>query len=324
MVSVSAGRRILDEGRALAGLEADTTSHWEKIISAIGALLGILAVYWVSRWFLEDTALHLMVASMGATAVLLFGAPHGVLSQPWALFVGHGVSAIIGVGCQKLFPGEPWTPALAVGAAVGAMHYLRCLHPPGGATALSAVIGGSDIHVLGYQYLVTPVLLNVIAIFVVAVAFNGLFAWRRYPAHLARRGGGTRSPGGEGGLLTHEDFAAALQQFDSYIDVSSEDLAELFELAMRHAREGGSHPAVVIPGRYYSNGRVGRDWSIRQVIDASEKDDPAGEQVIFKTVAGAGAYDTGLAGREEFRRWARYEVAPSGGHWVRVGMGKSD
>jgi CBS-domain-containing membrane protein len=61
------------------------------------------------------------------------------------------------------------------------MHYLNCLHPPGGATALSAVIGGQAVHQLGYQYLLTPVLLNVVTLLLIAIVFNYPFRWRRYP-----------------------------------------------------------------------------------------------------------------------------------------------
>src|SRR5690606_26570448 len=127
---------------ALLGIETNATSHNEKLISAVGALLGILTVYWASQWYLETAGILLMVASMGASAVLLFAVPHGALSQPWPVIGGHTVSAFIGVSCQLLYPDHALTPALAVGLAVGAMHYLRCIHPPGGATALSAVIGG--------------------------------------------------------------------------------------------------------------------------------------------------------------------------------------
>src|SRR5690625_7242859 len=82
-----------------------------------------------------------MLASMGATAVLLFAVPHGALSQPWAVVGGHVVSAIVGVTCQLLIPNLFWAAALSVGVAVAAMYYLRCIHPPGGATALAAEIG---------------------------------------------------------------------------------------------------------------------------------------------------------------------------------------
>src|SRR5690625_7670775 len=96
-----------------------------------------------------------MLASMGATAVLLFAVPHGALSQPWAVVGGHVVSAIVGVTCQLLIPNLFWAAALSGGVAVAAMYYLRCIHPPGGATALAAVIGGPELPALGSAYGIT-------------------------------------------------------------------------------------------------------------------------------------------------------------------------
>ncbi len=200
------------ELRLLLGIERNTTRHGEKWISGIGALLGILAVYGLTRWTFPTEAASavggaLMVTSMGASAVLLFAVPQGALSQPWAVVGGHLLSAFIGVSCQKLFPGHAWTAALAVGLAVLGMYYLRCIHPPGGATALAAVIGGPDVHALGYGYLLMPVLINVAAILSMAIAFNALFPWRRYPAHLHRRRQASRitQPAQRQFELTHQN-----------------------------------------------------------------------------------------------------------------------
>ena len=166
----------LQELRLWLGIERNTTSHGEKWISGIGALMGILCVYWITRWvfpqgFTGTPGGVVMLTSMGASAVLLFAVPHGALSQPWAVVGGHLISATIGVTCQQLFPDHAWTAALAVGLAVGAMHYLRCIHPPGGATALAAVIGGAEVHALGYHYLLAPVLINVAAILLMGLFF---------------------------------------------------------------------------------------------------------------------------------------------------------
>ena len=157
--------------------------HW---ISAAGGLFGILAVLWVSHVWLGGHAGMLVIASMGASAVLLFAAPHGAMSQPWPVFGGHMVSALIGVTCARWLGDEPMLAAsLAVALSIAAMYSLRCLHPPGGATALYAVLGGETVHALGYGYLFSPVLLNVVVLLAVAVAFNYPFAWRRYPQALA-------------------------------------------------------------------------------------------------------------------------------------------
>ena len=114
----------LHEPRLWLGLERNTTSHGEKWISAIGALLCIVAVYWITRAALPSGTVGLpggmiMLTSMGASAVLLFAVPQGALSQPWAVVGGHLVSATLGVARQKIFPDQIWTAALTVGLAVG-------------------------------------------------------------------------------------------------------------------------------------------------------------------------------------------------------------
>ncbi|WP_323844906.1 HPP family protein [Microbulbifer magnicolonia] len=307
------------------GIERNSTSNREKLLSALGAMLAIAAVIWVSHFsvsldLIAVSTSYFIVASMGASAVLLFAVPHGALSQPWPLLGGHLVSASIGVSCQLWLSDSLWVAGLAVGLAVGAMYYLRCIHPPGGATALTAVIGGTQVQTLGYDFVLIPVLVNVLAILFIAVTFNNLFPWRRYPAHLAHRH--KPAPGAEPAHreheLTQEDFAAAIQQLDSYVDITAEGLTELLELAKVHAERNIVHPAAIVPGRFYSNGKLGNRWSIRQIIDDASTADGR-DEVIYKTVAGSGAYDTGLCLRSEFRQWARFEVQYSNGHWVKVG-----
>src|SRR5574340_68790 len=154
--------------------------HW---VSAAGGLLGMLAVLWVSYLLLgRGHGNALIVASMGASAVLLSAAPHGALSQRWPVFGGQVISALVGVSCARWFGGEPMLAAsLAVALSIAAMYSLRCLHLPGGATALYAVLGGETVHALGYGYVFNPVLLNAVVLLAVAVLFNYPFAWRRYP-----------------------------------------------------------------------------------------------------------------------------------------------
>jgi CBS domain-containing membrane protein len=318
--------RSINEIKLFLGIERNTTSHKEKWISGVGGLLGVLMVYVGTDWFFPQGFTHsaghfLMVASMGASAVLLFAVPQGILSQPWALVGGHLVSAVIGVSCQKLLPDQLVTPALAVGLAVGAMHYLRCLHPPGGATALAAVIGGADVHSLGFDYVWTPILVNVALILAVAIVFNAPFAWRRYPAHLTRRMREAQSikPSEREFELTQEDFAAAMQQLNSYVDITTESLTELLELAKQHAEKNVTHPDEIVPGGVYSNGKLGKLWSVRQVLDASENEIPEKDRVIYKVLAGAEAYQTGICLRSEFRQWARFRVQPGmNGRWVKT------
>jgi CBS domain-containing membrane protein len=152
-----------------------STGRKEKVISATGGMLGLLLVSGVSHHFLDGGEAALVVASMGATAVLVFGIPHGPVSQPWPVVAGNVVSAVVGVTCAQWIPGVVLASAVAVGIAIWIMYELGCLHPPGGATALTAVIGGEQIGELGYGYVVTPVLLNVGLIVAAAVVFNLFF-----------------------------------------------------------------------------------------------------------------------------------------------------
>jgi len=313
----------LNELRLLLGVERNTTRASEKWISGLGALLGILAVYGLARWWLPpDSVLGgLMVASMGASAVLLFAVPQGALSQPWAVIGGHLLSGFIGVSCQTLLPGEAITPALAVGLAVCVMAFARCIHPPGGATALSAVIGGDAVHALGYHYLLVPVLLNVAAILAVAVLFNGLFGWRRYPAHLnyRARAAVVTPPAQRRFDLTQEDFHAAMEQLNAYVDITAEHMTELLELAKQHAEHDVIHPQDVQPGRSYSNGRLGRAWAVREVLEQTAPQ-TATDQVRYRVLAGESAGQTGTCSREAFRQWARFEVAAqASGRWTKAG-----
>ena len=103
------------------GVERYRVGHTEKLVSALGAFLGISVVFFSSTYFLQGEASYLIVASMGASAVLLFAVPHGPLSQPWSLIGGHFISAIIGVSCAKFIPDIFIAAPLAVGLA-GPFH----------------------------------------------------------------------------------------------------------------------------------------------------------------------------------------------------------
>lgn len=150
--------------------------------SWFGAFLGMGAVAWLNHRFFEGTTLVLMIGSFGASAVLVYGATRSPLAQPRNLIGGHLISALIGVAAFKLLHGTPWlAEAVAVATAIAAMHLTRTLHPPGGATALIAVIGDERVHALGYYYAVVPVGLGVLMLLVVALLVNNVPASRRYP-----------------------------------------------------------------------------------------------------------------------------------------------
>lgn len=291
-------------------------THAERLVSAFGGLLGILAVTAVSAYGLGAEGAALVIASMGASAVLLFAVPHGPLSQPWPVFGGHVLSAIIGVSCYYLIPAPMLAAAVAVGLAIGTMYYLRCLHPPGGATALTAVIGGDAVHNLGFFFVLEPVTLNAVIILLCAIAINYPFTWRRYPAGWFRKPQPAVAPAGQPGeTLTHADFAYALRRLDSYIDVTEDDLARIYSLATAHAQLPHMSPDRIRLDGYYSNGRYGDDWSVRHVVDQALRGDPEKDQVIYRVVAGKDRRSAGTVSRAEFARWARHEVVRNENSW---------
>ena len=124
----------------------------------------------------------LLIGSFGASAVLVYGAAKSPLAQPRNLVGGHIISGIIGVACYR-WCGEPvWVAAaLAVSLAIAAMLVTRTLHPPGGATALIAVIGGDKVCKLGFLYPFIPVGLGALILLIVGLLVNNASKNRRYP-----------------------------------------------------------------------------------------------------------------------------------------------
>jgi len=300
------------------GIGSNKTSHREKIVAGLGGFSGIALILIVTRQFVDPGDAGLIVASMGASAVLLFAVPHGPLSQPWALGCGHLVSAAIGVSSYLLIPNLIVAAAAAVGLAITAMYYLRCIHPPGGATALTAVIAGSGVHALGYRYLLTPVLLNVAVIISVAFVFNYLFPWRRYPAALmryTRKAVEQDKPAEQ--TLNREDLEHVLQQMGMYVDVSHDELERFYQLARSRINEQLSVEHIKL-GHYYSNGEYGSNWAVRQVVDESDDPRPGRDQIIYKVVAGKDRRSSSAIHREEFARWAKYEVYLNESSWQRI------
>ncbi len=127
-----------------------------------------------------------LVGSFGASAVLIYGVPQSELSQPRNLIGGHILSACIGITVYKYIPLEiSLLSALAVSLSIVLMHFTRTLHPPGGATALIAVIGSSQIHELGYQFVMTPIATGAFILLIIALAVNNMSKnpKRHYPRY---------------------------------------------------------------------------------------------------------------------------------------------
>ncbi|MCF8053569.1 MAG: HPP family protein, partial [Desulfobacterales bacterium] len=150
--------------------------------SWIGAFAGIAAVAIIHYRFLPESDLIMIIGSFGASAVLLYGAIRSPLAQPRNLLGGHVFSAVIGVASYQFLQGEPWLAgAVAVATAIALMHATKTLHPPGGATALIAVIGSESIHDLGYLYALVPAGTGAVIMLIVALILNNIPKNRRYP-----------------------------------------------------------------------------------------------------------------------------------------------
>lgn len=226
----------------LIGFSRQKIIYRESILSAVGGFLGIFGIFMTSYWLLDPEVAVLIVPSMGASAVLLFAAPHAPFSQPWNVLGGHAFSAIIGVACWQLIPDYTIAASASVGLAIGVMYLTRCIHPPGGATALAAVIGSETLHNLGYSYEVQPILLNAVTLLIVAVIFNSAFHWRRYPAHLHLKKQTSETVSTEAAIdhapINHEDFVYALSHIDTFVDIDEDDLLKIYSLATkRHIAE---------------------------------------------------------------------------------------
>jgi CBS domain-containing membrane protein len=207
----------------------------EKTLGGIGAFVAMFGLVAGSA-YLAPQHLVFVVASMGASAVLFFGAPHSPLAQPWAFVGGHFLSAFIGVTCFKLIPQPHLAAAAAVSIAIVAMHFAHCLHPPGGATALVAVIGGEAVHQLGYGYLLVPVGINVALFLSLALLINNFIPGRRYPAASAAMQSLPADPLLRLGV-NRADLEAALADMGTFIDVSESDLEQIYSKALLRSHQ---------------------------------------------------------------------------------------
>jgi len=206
------------------------TSQRQRLRASAGALLGLLITSFAAHFLLGDNAMWL-VAPIGASSVLLFCLPASPMAQPWAVIGGNVVSGLMGVACVQFFGPGPLAAALATPLAIAAMFALRCLHPPGGATALMMVIGGPAVHAMGYRLPLGPVLVDCVLIVLAAIAYNNLTG-RRYPhsqqlAHPNPHATKDEVPTARFGFQP-EDLDAVLRQYNQELDISRDDLEELF------------------------------------------------------------------------------------------------
>lgn len=292
----------------IVGIQA--RSSWaEKIISGSGAWLAITSVYFLTDWLTNFNVAIALLPSMGASAVLVFAVPHGTLSQPWPVIGGNTLSAFIGVIVALAVDPVYLAAGLAVGASIAAMHLLRCIHPPGGATALIPILGGETVQAMGFEFVMIPTLVNCCVLVAIALLFNNLFDWRRYPASLMKYDHSMYHP--ETYDISARHIELAMDTLDEVVDVTPDQIKYIVDKADQIMQETTQPLINIIVGGHYTNGAAGRQWSVRQVLDISNHPNPAQKQVIYKTVDGAFKGDHGTTSLYEFKRWAKERMRPA-------------
>jgi CBS-domain-containing membrane protein len=156
----------------------------ENFWAFLGSFVGIGIIAYMQSKMLPHSDVVFLIGSFGASCVLIYGVIQSPLAQPRNLIGGHVISAIVGVTIAKFMPDIMWLNAsLSVSISIVLMQLTKTLHPPGGATALIAVTGSTEIKNLGYWYVISPVLSGVLILLFVALIFNNMTSKRSYPNH---------------------------------------------------------------------------------------------------------------------------------------------
>jgi CBS domain-containing membrane protein len=207
----------------------------DRLTACAGAMVCIaLTVVVCSELPLGKADLPVIVAPLGASAVLVFAVPASPLARPWSVLGGNVLSTLVGVAAFQSIPNLAIATGVAVSGAILVMSLLRCLHPPGGAAALTAVIGSHDIHSAGYLFAFAPVGLNSIALLSLATFFHRATG-HSFPHRPAIEGEQAIAMQAAVGLLP-QDLDAALADMHETFDIGREDLDALLVAAELHAR----------------------------------------------------------------------------------------
>lgn len=257
-------RRLARRSRPVTWL-IDARERWR---AACGAACGIWVVAWGGPWLASALARWLpvdawLIAPLGASAVLVFAVPASPLAQPWAVVGGNTLSALVGIACAQWLPEPALAAAAAVSLAIASMFLARCLHPPGGATALLAVVS----QVEAWRFALSPVLLCSLLLVLAGMAYNSLTG-RRYPHRQHGNGSSMAAPAAlpaqDSLRFTSADLDAALARYNQVLDVSRDDLEALLhhaETAAYRRSVGGLSCADVMSQAPQA---VGADMPVRQ------------------------------------------------------------
>ena len=218
----------------------------DRLLACLGALAGIGLTGLVSALLVQHGSLMMIVAPMGASAVLVFAVPASPLAQPWPVVGGNIISALVGITIARVVPEPALAAGIAVGGAILAMSLTRSLHPPGGAAALTAVIGGPAVLSAGYGFALVPVGLNALILAGLGIAFHRV-SGHSYPHRPVPVAGHAVEPSPE--PAHPEDIDRALADLGETFDVSREDLDLLFRRVAFHAEHRRAGGGSGVPNR---------------------------------------------------------------------------
>ena len=221
----------------------------DRLLACVGALVGIALTSLLSALLVQPHgSLLMIVAPMGASAVLVFAVPASPLAQPWPVVGGNVISALVGITVARIVPEPAIGAGIAVCGAILLMSLTRSLHPPGGAAALTAVIGGPAVLSAGYGFALVPVGLNALFLAGLGLAFHRV-SGHSYPHRPVPAAGHAPVPLVE--PAHPEDIDRALADLGETFDVAREDLDLLFRRVAFHAalRRGGAPDRDSVPPR---------------------------------------------------------------------------
>lgn len=209
----------------------------DRVLASLGAMAGIAFAVWICAFAALAAGLPAIMGPIAASSVLLFAVPASPMGQPWAIIGGNTVSALVGIAMAQGHLPLPLAAGLAVAGAILAMSLLRCLHPPGGAVALTALIGGPAVIHAGWWFALIPVAINSAALVAAGLVYHR-WSGHSYPHRPVPVAGHVLSPAPTPSPpLYHADLDRALADLGETYDVSREDLELLFQRMTAYAAE---------------------------------------------------------------------------------------
>jgi CBS domain-containing membrane protein len=159
------------------GGDQPAVSWAERLRSAAGALVGLMLVMTIAKLLGEFAGIdEWLMASLGASALLVFALPGSPMAQPWAVIAGNTLSALIGITVVIVIPEPLLAMPIAASLSILGMFALRCLHPPAAAVALIAVLG----RIIHYRYAFFPVMVDSILLVIAGAIYSNLTG-KTYP-----------------------------------------------------------------------------------------------------------------------------------------------